>query len=219
MMGEFRMNNLKRIIPFFLWEKGRAFLEGTALAGIVVFSIAGLSVLKEWVRLEMELSAGDVDGDHIEYWFKAWSQMDIFSTLRQWAVSFFTQSNIELIIGGIIAATFLNIWHWNNLDLTKEEELESSGKLTEIGNLLNRRISLEDWNRLREKTWGIVEIPAFRNISASDIRGMEEVIGEILSQDQKSAEEKARRILNTPGQSIKKVGGLLVLDSVGALNL
>jgi hypothetical protein len=48
---------------------------------------------------------------------------------------------------------------------------------------------------------------------------MEEVIGEILSQDQKSAEEKARRILNTPGQSIKKVGGLLVLDSVGALNL
>lgn len=213
------MKKLKKIIPLFVWEKGRAFLEGTALAGLIVSFIAGKSVLMEWIRLEMEISAGDVDGDHVEFWFQAWSQMDIFATLRQWAAGFFTQSNIELIIGGIIAATFLNIWHWNNLDSTNEEELEASGKLAEIGNLLNRSISLEDWNRLREKTWGIVEIPSFRNISASDIRGMEEVIGEILSQDQGSAEEKARRILNTPGQSIKKVGGLLVLDSVGALNL
>ena len=215
------MNKLKRIIPLFLWEKGKAFFEGTALVGIIVSFIAGWSVLMEWVRLEMGISAGDVDGDHIEFWFQAWSQMDIFATLKQWAGGFFTQSNFEIIIGGIIAATFLNIWHWNNLDSAKEEELETSGKLTGIGNLLNRRISLEDWNRMREKTWGIVEVPAFRKISASDIRGLEEVIGEILSQDQNSdsAEEKARRILNTPGQSIQKVGGLLVLDSVGVLNI
>ena len=213
------MKKLKKIIPLFVWEKGRAFLEGTALAGLIVSFIAGKSVLMEWIRLEMEISAGDVDGDHVEFWFQAWSQMDIFATLKHWAGDFFTQSNIEIIIGGIIAATFLNIWHWNNLDSTKEEELENSGKLAEIGNLLNRRISLEDWNRLREKTWGIVEVPAFRKISASDIRGLEEAIGEILSQDQNSAEEKARRIFNTPGQSIQKVGGLLVLDSIGALNL